>query len=179
VEGLAISVDQINDVSNLIRRIAGQTNLLALNATIEAARAGEAGRGFAIVAQEVKNLAAQTEQATAAITQQISSIEDTTSRAVHTMKTITGTISRLDDIANEVASAVEQQGTVTQEIARSAVAAAQGTGDVSASTTHVSDGAAETEQAANTVLGAANDLAARSSSLKSEVERFLAQVHAA
>jgi methyl-accepting chemotaxis protein len=179
VEGLTASVDQIGDVSNLIRQIAGQTNLLALNATIEAARAGEAGRGFAIVAQEVKNLAAQTEKATAAITQQISSIEETTSRAVHTMKAISGTIARLDDIANVVASAVEQQGSVTQEIARSAAAAAQGTCDVSASISQVSRGATETEQVANTVLGAAGELAARSGTLKSEVERFLAQVHAA
>ena len=80
-------VDQINAVSHLIRDVAAQTNLLALNATIEAARAGDAGRGFAVVAQEVKSLAAQTEKATGDITQQISSIELTTSQVVQAMKT--------------------------------------------------------------------------------------------
>src|SRR3954454_17053309 len=61
---LTQSVQQIGDVVNLIRHIAGQTNLLALNATIEAARAGESGRGFAVVASEVKSLAVQTAKAT-------------------------------------------------------------------------------------------------------------------
>ncbi len=179
VEGLASSVAEIGEVSNLIRSIAGQTNLLALNATIEAARAGEAGRGFAIVAQEVKSLAAQTGQATEHITQRIASIEETSSRAVEAMKTIVGTIKRLDEIANEVAGAAEQQGAVTQEIARNAGAAAQGTQEVSASISQVSKIAANTEQVASAVLSAANELAARSNMLKDEVGHFLAQVRAA
>jgi methyl-accepting chemotaxis protein len=91
VQRLVAAVGQINSVSNLIRDVAAQTNLLALNATIESARAGNAGRGFAVVAQEVKNLAAQTEKATGDITQQISSIEVTTSNVVQAMKAIVGT----------------------------------------------------------------------------------------
>src|SRR5262249_6320031 len=129
VEGLAASVVEIGEVSDLIRNIAGQTNLLALNATIEAARAGETGRRFAVVAQEVKNLATQTGGATEQITQQIASIEAMTTRAVDAMKTIAETIRRLDEIANEVAGAAEQQ--VTQDIAKNANAAAQGTQQVS------------------------------------------------
>jgi methyl-accepting chemotaxis protein len=179
VEGLAASVGQIGDVSNLIRNIASQTNLLALNATIEAARAGDAGRGFAVVAQEVKSLAAQTEKATEDIVRQILSIEQTTSHAVDTMKTIARTITRLDDIASAVAVAVEQQGVVTQDIARSASAAAEGTQNVSANISQVSQAATETGQVANTVLSAAGELSARSDMLKSEVERFLTQVRAA
>ncbi len=179
VEGLATSVAQISDVSNLIRTIAAQTNLLALNATIEAARAGDAGRGFAVVAQEVKSLAAQTGRATEDITQQILSIEQTTARAVAAMKTISSTIGRLDNIANDVAGAVEQQGMVTQNIAYSAGAAAQGTQGVAANIMQVSQVANETDQVANTVLRAASELSARSGSLRGEVERFLAQVRAA
>ena len=179
VEGLAHSVGQIGDVSNLIRGIAAQTNLLALNATIEAARAGEAGRGFAVVAQEVKSLAAQTGKATEDIAQQISSIEQTTSRAVDAMKTIAGTIARLDEIAHVVAAAVEQQEAVTQDIARNASAAAQGTRAVSANIGQVSHTAREMDQVASTVLNAAGELSSRSDKLRREVERFLTQVRAA
>jgi methyl-accepting chemotaxis protein len=179
VEGLAAAVVEIGEVSDLIRNIAGQTNLLALNATIEAARAGEAGRGFAVVAQEVKNLATQTGGATEQITHQINSIEAMTTRAVEAMKTVAETIRRLDEIANEVAGAAEQQREVTQDIAKNANAAAHGTQQVSASINHVSRVAAETEQVANAVLSSADELAARSNTLRSEVEHFLAQVRAA
>ncbi|MEA2991738.1 MAG: hypothetical protein QOD40_658 [Alphaproteobacteria bacterium] len=179
VESLAQSVGQIGDVSNLIRDLAAQTNLLALNATIEAARAGNAGRGFAIVAQEVKGLAIQTEKATEDITRQISAVEETTSRAVLAIKTIAGTIARLDEIANVVAGAVQQQGSVTHEIARSASAAAEGTHEVSVNINQVSQSATETGQVAKVVLNAAAELASRSDMLRGEVERFLIQVRVA
>ena len=130
------SVDEINSVSNLIRHVAAQTNLLALNATIEAARAGSAGRGFAVVAQEVKSLAAQTEKATGEITQQISSIDLTTSSVVQAMKAIAGTITQLDENANNISVAVQQQDAVSKEIARSANAAAERTREVSAEALH-------------------------------------------
>ncbi|WP_369292641.1 methyl-accepting chemotaxis protein [Bradyrhizobium yuanmingense] len=69
--GLAAAAERIGSVVQLIAAIAQQTNLLALNATIEAGRVGEAGKGFAIVAQEVKSLASQTAQATVEISGQI------------------------------------------------------------------------------------------------------------
>ena len=179
VERLVASVEQINNVSNLIRDVAAQTNLLALNATIEAARAGSAGRGFAVVAQEVKSLAAQTEKATGDITQQISSIELTTSRVVQAMKAIAGTITQLDENANNISVAVQQQDAVSKEIARSASAAAERTREVSASVAQVSDAAVKTGQVAEAVLGAGTELAAGSDRLRAEVERFLAQVRVA
>ena len=76
VESLEESAGRIDSVVNLIQDIAEQTNLLALNATIEAARAGEAGKGFAVVASEVKNLAGQTAQATAEITAQVKAVQE-------------------------------------------------------------------------------------------------------
>jgi methyl-accepting chemotaxis protein len=179
VEQLVASVGQINNVSNLIRDVAAQTNLLALNATIEAARAGDAGRGFAVVAQEVKSLAGQTEKATGDITQQISSIEVTTSQVVQAMKAIAGTIAQLDENASDISVAVQQQDAVSKEIARSANAAAERTRDVSMSVVQVSDAAAKTDQVANAVLNAGGELAKRSGKLRAEVERFLAQVRVA
>jgi methyl-accepting chemotaxis protein len=179
VEQLVASVGKINNVSNLIRDVAAQTNLLALNATIEAARAGDAGRGFAVVAQEVKSLAGQTEKATGDITQQISSIEVTTSQVVQAMKAIAGTIAQLDENASDISVAVQQQDAVSKEIARSANAAAERTRDVSMSVVQVSDAAAKTDQVASAVLNAGGELAARSGKLRAEVERFLAQVRVA
>jgi methyl-accepting chemotaxis protein len=179
VERLAATVGQINNVSNLIRDVASQTNLLALNATIEAARAGTAGRGFAVVAQEVKSLAAQTEKATDDITQQISSIEGTTSSMVAAMKAIAGTIGQLDGNANDISVAVQQQDAVSKEIARSANAAADRTREVSESVVRVSDAAAKTGEIADAVLNAGSELAAKSGKLRAEVERFLAQVRVA
>jgi methyl-accepting chemotaxis protein len=179
VEQLVASVGQINSVSNLIRDVAAQTNLLALNATIEAARAGDAGRGFAVVAQEVKSLAGQTEKATGDITQQISSIEVTTSQVVQAMKAIAGTIAQLDENANDISVAVQQQDAVSKEIARSANAAAERTRDVSMSVVQVSDAAAKTDQVASAMLNAGGELASRSGKLRAEVERFLAQVRVA
>ena len=82
IDELAVVANEISEVTDLINKIAGQTNLLALNATIEAARAGEAGRGFAIVAQEVKALAGQTANATRNINQRIGAIQSVTVRSV-------------------------------------------------------------------------------------------------
>jgi hypothetical protein len=151
----------------------------AVEALIEPARAGAAGRGFAVVAQEVKSLAAQTEKSTGDITQQIASIETTTSSVGAAMKAIALTIGQLDENASEISVAVQQQDGVSKEIARSANAAAERTREVSASVVQVSDSAARTGEVANAVLSAGADLAARSERLRAEVERFLAQVRVA
>ncbi|HEX5508243.1 MAG TPA: methyl-accepting chemotaxis protein [Pseudolabrys sp.] len=179
VERLSATVGQIGDIIKLIRTIATQTNLLALNATIEAARAGEAGRGFAIVAQEVKGLATRTEKATGEITRQIELIEETTVGSVQTMKAISSTITRLDDLASDVAAAMRQQDSVTQSIARNVSAMAQGTRAVSANVHEVSQSAVKTGEVAQTVLQAADELGAQSNLLWKEVEQFLTHVRVA
>ena len=82
VDGLSSAAEKIGNIIQLIQAIASQTNLLALNATIEAARAGDAGKGFAIVASEVKNLASQTAQATEQIASQLATIQSATGETV-------------------------------------------------------------------------------------------------
>ncbi|MDH3913061.1 MAG: methyl-accepting chemotaxis protein, partial [Rhodospirillales bacterium] len=114
IEGLAQAAQKIGEVVNLISDIAEQTNLLALNATIEAARAGEAGKGFAVVASEVKSLATQTAKATDDISSQVSSIQAATGGAVEAIKDISDTIGEINEISGVVSSAVEEQGASTQ-----------------------------------------------------------------
>src|SRR5581483_7802737 len=114
---LSKAATNIGNVVNLIADIAEQTNLLALNATIEAARAGEAGKGFAVVASEVKMLATQTAKATGDIGAQIAEMQSATQESVTAIKEIGATIGRIAEIATAIAASVEEQTTTTHEIA--------------------------------------------------------------
>ena len=134
---LADAASRIGDIVKLISNIAGQTNLLALNATIEAARAGEAGRGFAIVATEVKNLAAQTSRSTQEIDAQVSEIQNATRAAVTAVEEIGRTIGNIAELSVGVASAVEQQSAATRDIARNVGEAGIAAQEVSTLITHV------------------------------------------
>ena len=178
VRQLTQSVSEIDKVLSLITAIAEQTNLLALNATIEAARAGEAGRGFAVVASEVKELASQTSRATHEIAGQIRGIQDSTEGTVGAIRTIGKTITDVQEIAAAIAAAVEEQSAATSEIARNIEEAAKGTIEVTSSITHVATAASETGQAGNDLLNAAQDLSDQSSALSRQVNGFLAQIRA-
>ncbi len=115
---LSHAAQDIGDVVKLITAIAEQTKLLALNATIEAACAGEAGRGFAIVASEVKSLAGQTAKATEEISTHIAGMQDATQDSVIAIKEIGDTIGKISGLVGTIAAAVVQQSSVTQGIAR-------------------------------------------------------------
>jgi methyl-accepting chemotaxis protein len=179
IHKLSQSAANIGDVVKLITGVAEQTNLLALNATIEAARAGEAGRGFAVVASEVKALAAQTAKATEEIAKQITEMQTATHESVVSIKEIVSTIGRISEIAAMIAAAVEEQSAVTQEISGKVHQAAQGTADVAANITDVGRATSETGLASSQVLSAAQSLANESSRLKLEMDRFLSSVRAA
>jgi methyl-accepting chemotaxis protein len=176
---LSRAAQEIGDVVKLITAIAEQTNLLALNATIEAARAGEAGRGFAVVASEVKSLASQTAKATDEISSHISGMQGATQESVAAIKEIGGTIARISGIAATISSAVEQQSSATQEIARSVQNVAQGTQEAAANIMRVNRGATETGSASEDVLSSARTLSTESTRLREELDRFMANIRAA
>jgi len=176
---LALAAQKIGQVVELITTIASQTNLLALNATIEAARAGEAGRGFTVVASEVKSLAVQTARATAEIEAQISCMQKATDDAVIAIERISGTTARVNEIAATIAAAIEEQNCATREIAANVQQAARGTQEVSGNIGEVSAAANSTGNSAGILLTAASSLAGEAAGLKREVDQFLALVKAA
>jgi methyl-accepting chemotaxis protein len=179
VAKLSTSAQTIGDVISMISDIAEQTNLLALNATIEAARAGEAGKGFAVVASEVKSLANQTAKATEEISAQITGMQGDTDAVVDAIDKIGGMIQDLNSTSSSIAAAVEEQHSATQEIARNTQQAADGTREVSSNITEVSTAVQETSQAASEVLSASSQLASEAERLRESVADFLRNERAA
>jgi methyl-accepting chemotaxis protein/PAS domain-containing protein len=178
IASLARVAQRIGDVVKLIQDIAEQTNLLALNATIEAARAGEAGRGFAVVASEVKSLAVQTAKATGEITREISSVQSSTGDAVEAIRAITQRMGDINTHTSEVVVAIGQQELATGEISHNVASAAASSKAVVAALSHVASGMIQTRGSAETVLAASEAVENATVKLRAEVESFLRTVAA-
>ena len=178
VDNLLGSSQKIGDVVQLINDIAEQTNLLALNATIEAARAGEAGKGFAVVASEVKSLATDTSKATEDISNQIREMQNATELAVTAISGIEESISRLGEVMLAISSAMDQQSSTTQEINRSVAFAAQGMQNVSKGIGQVNTAVSETRDVAGEIKEASNSMDKTTGNIRGDVEHFLQEIRA-
>lgn len=178
-ESLSEAAEKIGGVVDVINEITAQINLLALNATIEAARAGKQGRGFSVVAAEVKNLAGQTTLATRQIEEQVSFIQQAASDTVGVLQQISETIHEMNKISAVIANAVVAQGAATQEIARNVQQSAEITQDVSTHASDVKFASTGASSAVSQMIAAASDLSRQSESLRSQVGSFLRDIKAA
>ena len=171
-EELEKSGTTIGDVVKVIYAIAEQTNLLALNATIEAARAGEAGRGFAVVADEVKKLANQTAQATEEISSAAEIISGHTRVAGESIDEISSIIRTIHDIQTTIASGVEEQTATSAEIAHSITEAATGSSEIAERIAGIAAAVQQTAMASTSSHEGADRLAAMAEELERIVQKF-------
>lgn len=176
ISDLARATEDIGYVIDFIREIAEQTNLLALNATIEAARAGEAGKGFAVVASEVKQLSNQTAKATDQIITQVSEIQTASGAAVDAINGMTAAISEINQSSTEITRAIDEQGKATHEIARNITQAAAGSSQASTSVEKVAAAISRTSSETAAVDAASERLSAVSEKLAVVVDGFLKKV---
>ncbi len=178
VESLIGAVNRVGSSVGLIKEISSQTNLLALNATIEAARAGDAGRGFSVVAGEVKQLASQTERATDEIADYVSAIQIATASTAESIGRMVGTIDGVRETASLIAVAVNEQSSATREIAANTQRVAQGTQGVTSTIEGVSTAADVTGTAAKQLTKLSSQLSENAVLLQEEVRQFVQDIQA-
>jgi methyl-accepting chemotaxis protein len=169
IDALTRAANQIGDIVTVITEIASQTNLLALNATIEAARAGEAGRGFSVVAAEVKTLATQTGKSTEQIGAKVAEIQATTREVVAALSKVAEAIDHLSDVTVSVSAAIEQQRDATENFAASARETSAATSDVVGRMANIADMVKRSRVTAQDVSAVAGAMQSTSQTLCREI----------
>lgn len=170
---LAHQTDSIGEIVRLIQDLASQTGLLSLNATIEAARAGEAGRGFVVVANEVKQLAAQTHGAVARIDQIIAGTRDKMNEADGAMRSVAETIGKVSARAGHIADAVAGQRQTTSDISEAAARTANASQQVRTTADEVARSAREADMLAEEIRTIMRSLRTKSETLRTTSNAFL------
>lgn len=176
---LVDATKRIGTAIDLINGLAERTNMLALNATIESARAGQAGRGFAIVASEVKTLAGQTKSATDEIAVMVDEIRIATESTVSAIQTVGKVINRIEGASQDIALSITEQSRASEAIATVVHEAVSSSDHMRNSIEQVRHTAHDTNVAADEVRSAAGDLSDRAEALRKDVESFLQTVRAA
>ncbi len=173
MEELTRVANEIGSIVGTISEIAEQTNLLALNASIEAARAGDAGRGFSVVAGEVKELANQTSRATSQIREQVEGIQTESENATTAINKISSTIRDINGFTSSVAEAMEQQALAGREISDAAQQADMSMGDARTAVSELAGSAGGVDKSSDEMIAVADSMSQRTSDVQDGIRQFL------